>query len=89
MPHGSIHVTRLSDDPQVYAVWFTRYHGGDGPRLHRRCDGLVDLGRLLEALGIRPQQASNALRDAFQKANATLTVDVDERRLQELGLGPA
>ena len=89
MPQGTIHVTKLSEAPEIYAVWFSPYHGAGGPRANRRCDGLVDLGHLLEKLGIRHQQASNALRDAFQKTNATVTnIDVTEQRLQELGLGP-
>jgi hypothetical protein len=48
MPQGSIHITKVSDDSQIYGVWFTPYLGADGPKAHRRCEGLGDLGRLLD-----------------------------------------
>jgi len=79
MPEGSIHITKVSDDPQIYGVWFTPYLGADGPKAHRRCDGLTDLGLLLDDVGIRDQRAPNALRDAYRNANATVTnVDVTQ-----------
>jgi len=89
MPLGSIHIAKLSADPQVYAVWFTPYLGANGPRAHRRCESLGDLGVLLDDLGIRDQRAPNALRDAYRDANATVTnVDVTHQQLWELGLEP-
>jgi hypothetical protein len=87
MLEGSIRITKLSYDPQIYAVAFVPLPDTMTGLSWRECIGLEEVRDLLETAGVWEDEIASALRTAYQTSSASIRgVVLDEATLERLGL---
>ena len=87
MPDGSIHLTRLSSDPELYSATFETEEGPRAGQTARTFTRIGELDEFLQHAGIRGDRIQLALRDASESGTSSIPgVALGDRELEDLGL---
>jgi hypothetical protein len=87
MPEGSLHITKLSRHPPLYAVAFIPRRGAVSGLSWRECPTLEDLRGLLTSAGVAREAIAPALHNVNQgDAVSIRRVVLNEAVLERLGL---
>jgi hypothetical protein len=87
MPEGSLHITRLSSRPPLYAVAFVPSRGTVRGLSGRECNSLEQVRELLQQAGVGRAAMAPALLRVYRGESTDIRpVVIDEATLERLGL---